>query len=89
MRLVENSEAVPWEFTPEEVTRIKGLIQDPLMQCYLQSLKHAALNNSLADPTSSSKEDVIVSNAYIAGQDYLLSALTSKDLYVRTYKENK
>jgi len=82
MQINEHVAAIPWVFTQEEAEVIKGMLQQPMVVAYLQSLKHMALTDKILDPVHTNKEDIVASNAYIAGQDYLLDALLSTDLYV-------
>jgi len=42
MRIRNDSVAIPWEFSQEEADTIKGMLEVPLMQAYLQSVKHQA-----------------------------------------------
>jgi len=87
MRIRNDSVAIPWEFSQEEADTIKGMLEVPLMQAYLQSVKHQALSNLLVDPTTATEQDLVASNAYMAGQEFLLDALMSEDLYIKAYKE--
>ena len=82
MQINEHVEAIPWVFTQEEAEVLKGMLQQPMVVDYLQVFKHMALTDKILEPVHTTKEDIVASNAYIAGQDYLLDALLSADVYV-------
>jgi len=82
MKVDDSVAAIPWLFTKEEQAIIRGMLGQPMVVSYLQSLKHMALTNSTLEPLGTTANDLIASNAYVAGQEYILDSLLSTDVYI-------
>jgi len=87
MRISAECEVVPWEFDAGEIEHLRSIFESGLVRAYLQSLQHMALMGKLVDP-SNTLADVKAANDYMAGQEYILSAMLSSPLYVTPQKES-